>query len=86
MNTFFACAWKKDGLQKEDGSINVVNLQKIVELKLKKAYKANEEDAKALAQQSVAHCKDIKGSNNGDTCVKIYNCLLKKIAELFKND
>ncbi|KAF5285780.1 hypothetical protein FQA39_LY04241 [Lamprigera yunnana] len=86
VNKFFECAWKKDKLQATDGSINEINLQKAIELLLE--HRKNIESAKhreVLSKQGIELCRKVKGSDDGDTCVKLYNCLLTKILDVISS-
>ncbi|KAF2898117.1 hypothetical protein ILUMI_08059 [Ignelater luminosus] len=83
-NQFYACAWKKDKLLQDDGSIRLLNLTNMVIAKLEKLFPGVTNSAYRgyLAGESTAPCKTVRGSDDGDTCVKIYNCILRKIGEV----
>ncbi|KAF5302529.1 hypothetical protein FQR65_LT00901 [Abscondita terminalis] len=86
MNSFFTCAWKKDQLQQSDGTMNEVNLVAMVDHLLEKRMDVQDPKIRErLSKQGVNHCKGVKGSDDGDTCVKMYNCLLKNIVDSILN-
>lgn len=80
MNEVFLCAWIKDGLRTENGDLLVDELIKYVDNKAKQLHPT--QDSSRLASESVNACKGVTGTDNGDASVKMFNCIVSKVAEL----
>lgn len=83
-NRFYACAWKKDKLLNDDGSVDLPNLKNMIVVQLEKLFPGAENNAYRtyLSGETIEPCKTVRGSDDGETSVKIYNCILRKVGEV----
>ncbi|KAK5641255.1 hypothetical protein RI129_009802 [Pyrocoelia pectoralis] len=85
MKTFFGCVWKEKGFQREDGSINFNSIYEII---ISESKLSSQFESAYIAIQAIVSCRDVEGDDNGDTVIKVYNCLFEKVLEYdeeFKN-
>ncbi|KAK4874559.1 hypothetical protein RN001_013919 [Aquatica leii] len=81
VNELMRCQWEKNGVLCENG-IDFYKLQRMLEAHLTGHY--NNYIRTYLASKTIEDCYNVKGKNNGDTCVKLYNCLQKRLAANLK--
>ncbi|KAK5641256.1 hypothetical protein RI129_009803 [Pyrocoelia pectoralis] len=77
VNEMLRCNWSKIGLLCDGGEINLYKLQRMMENNLIGVY--DNYVRTYLVSKTISDCKNVKGTSDGDTTVKMYNCLYKKM-------
>ncbi|KAF2880609.1 hypothetical protein ILUMI_25573, partial [Ignelater luminosus] len=82
INSFIECTYKKTNYMNNDGSLNFKNIRTwAIDFFYVLNIRGHIRNKRLIVDKAVAECETIKGTDPGDTGVKVFNCLLGFIKE-----